>query len=171
MFHKRTGTYSVEAYLEKAYPELGIIGTERSLLNLSRLCRVGTKEERGPVPMSRFLAVCRVLLRKHKMAKDAKGIISYSDPDTRYNARGHNGGLYKASGFMHLGQTAPEMHVVDKNGIIRHRRVAYKFMKSRNAQAERKGLSIPFPTLAAAREHLGFKPLKTPPRDRWFLAL
>lgn len=160
------GNYSIEGYLERHYPELGIVGSRRSVLHLQRLCRVGSREDKGPIPLSQFLAACRRLIRRHSIGKEARGIISYSDP-----SRGHSGGIYRAAGFRHLGTTASEMHVIDENGVIRHRRVAYKFMKSRNSQAERKGKPIPFPTLAAARKHLGFEPHKTSPRDRWFLAL
>ena len=45
-----------------------------------------------------------------------KFVVSFSDP-----ANGHNGGIYKAANFKHLGKSNAEWHVVDKNGVLRHR--------------------------------------------------
>lgn len=81
-------------------------------------------------------------------------IVSFSDPNY-----GHNGGIYKAANFQHLGKTNPENHAIDSDGIIRHRRYYYRY-------ARRKGI-----TVSQAREELGLKLIKTVPKDRWFIQI
>jgi hypothetical protein len=153
--------FSVAAFIAKTFPELGL-SPDDELWHLQRLCRVGEKDEKGPIPLTQFLAFCHRELRK----KGVRAVISYSDP-----ANSHHGGIYRAANFRYLGQTAAEWHVIDKQGIIRHRRVAYKFMQRENARARAAGVPAPPLTLADARGMLGFTRHQTSPRDRWFLDL
>lgn len=119
-----------------------------NLLELKRLCRREPREEK--YYLSNFLSKCHKLLR----VKNYKYIVSFSDP-----MHGHSGGIYKASNFKHLGVTNAEYHVIDKDGVVRHRRYPYRY-------AERNGCSI-----QEARDILGLERFKTEPKDRWFLKI
>lgn len=121
---------------------------KETLLELKRLCRREPKMQ--GVQLTQFLAAC------HKMLKSDGFlfIVSFSDP-----AHNHNGGIYKAANFTHLGKTNAETHAIDKDGTIRHRRYYFRY-------ARRKDISV-----AQAREELGLKLVKTLPKDRWFLPL
>jgi len=134
-----------ESYLTRV---TGLTVTLKNLVELKRLARSSPKEK---YPMTRFMSSCHRVLRDENRVRY---VISFSDPD-----QGHTGTLYKAANYIHIGKTKAEMHVVDKDGVRRHRRVAYRL-------AKRKDISI-----AAARDELGFTCIKTSPRDRWFLPL
>tara|TARA_Y100000310_G_scaffold123300_1_gene122076 strand:+ start:78 stop:650 length:573 start_codon:yes stop_codon:yes gene_type:complete len=118
--------------------------TKDNLIELKRLCRREPRVEEWP--LSSFLSKC------HKQLSNLgfRYVVSFSDP-----AHGHNGGIYKASSFDHLGQTQAEWHLEDVDGGFHHRRYAYRY-------AQRKGV-----TLAEARKILGLTRVKTPPKDRW----
>lgn len=118
------------------------------LLELRRLCRREPKRE--DMPLTQFLAQCHKLLRQ----TGYKYVVSFSDP-----AYGHTGGLYKAANFEHLGVTASERHVMDSEGNVRHRRLAFR-------HARRNGCSI-----QESRDALGLRVIVTPPKDRWFIDL
>jgi hypothetical protein len=122
--------------------------TNDNLLELKRLCRVEPKNNK--YPLTRFLSLCHKELRK----QGYKYIVSFSDPE--YN---HNGGIYKAANFTHLGKTDPMYHVIDSDGIKRHRRYPYKYSKRHNC------------TIQEARDILGLKIHKTLPKDRWFIKI
>jgi hypothetical protein len=122
--------------------------TNDNLLELKRLCRIEPKNEK--LQLSEFLSKCHKELKK----RGYKYIVAFSDP-----MYGHNGGIYKASNFIHMGKTNAEYHVIDKDGNIRHRRYPFRY-------AERHGCSI-----QEAREILGLKRIKTPPKDRWFIKI
>jgi len=122
--------------------------TNEELLELKRLCRIEPKLKE--LPLTAFLSRCHKLLNK----QGYKYIVSFSDP-----MYGHNGGIYKAANFTHLGVTNPEYHVVDNEGNIRHRRYYFRY-------ARRKDISV-----AQARIDLGLERIKTQPKDRWFIAL
>jgi len=142
--------------------------SKTNLLELKRLCR--TEPRRGP--LTQFLALCHQTLRE----RGFRFVVAFSDPlfnpfrkkigNTPYDS----GGIYKAANFQYLGKTAPERHVIDRAGGLHHRRVAYRFMKRTNAQREvasrRKLMTLP-----QARKVLGFTPIITMPKDRWFIDL
>ena len=100
--------------------------------------------------LTRFLKLCHDLLR----ADGIRFIVSFSDP-----AQGHTGGIYKAANFTHLGKTEAEIHCIDSNGDLQHRRTAYRYSRRHNVST------------SEARQALGFTPVKTLEKDRWFLAL
>ena len=81
-------------------------------------------------------------------------IVSFSDP-----SKGHEGCIYKAANFAHIGFTQKEYHDVDAQGKQFHRRKAYRHAKY---------YGIP---IAEARKKLGLRSVPTPQRKRWFLAL
>jgi hypothetical protein len=123
--------------------------TSGNLIELRRLCRV--EPPRDDAPLTRFLAIChRILRRDHGI----RFVVSFSDP-----AHGHNGGIYKASNFEHLGKTDGERHVIDGKGRLRSRRMV-------RHHAKRSGT-----TQAEARARLGLKVQRTVKRDRWFIDL
>ena len=132
----------IYGFLER---EHGILTGQGRLLELRRLARVEPKRE---MYLSRFLSKCHKELKK----SGYEYVISYSDPEY-----GHNGGIYKASNFAHIGKTNPEWHLVDECGGIHHRRVAHRY-------AERRGVSI-----GDARHALGLERIKRKPKDRWLL--
>jgi len=132
------------AYLARV---TGLSVRKSNLMELKRLCRI---EPPMSLPLTKFLRICHLLLRR----QGVNFVVSFSDP-----AYGHNGRIYKAANFKHLGKSNAEWHVVDKNGVLRHRRYPYKY-------ARRKGI-----TLEQARQELGLKRVKTVQKDRWFLAL
>ena len=121
--------------------------TNDVLLELKRLCRIEPKQD---IPLTRFLSLCHKKLKK----MGYKFIVSFSDPEEN-----HNGGIYKAANFTHMGKTNPEMHLLDENGKKRHRRYAYRY-------ARRKGIHI-----AQAREELNLVRIKTSPKDRWLIRI
>lgn len=128
--------------------ESGLEVTNDNLVELKRLCRI---EPNNPeIPLTKFLSVCHKQLK----ADGIKFIVSFSDPE-----HGHTGGIYKASNFFHFGTTQEEMHVIDANGVQRHRRYAYRYSKRNNISIEE------------ARTLLGLVPKKTLAKDRWFLPL
>lgn len=122
--------------------------TKANLLELKRLCR--TEPRRDGYPLTAFLSKCHGILKRMGYGY----VVSFSDPNY-----GHNGGIYKAANFRHLGQTNPEYHIVDADGNPRHRRYPYRY-------ARRKGISI-----KEAREELGLSRVRTVPKDRWLFEL
>lgn len=120
-----------------------------SLVELKRLCRSEPRHEK--YQLTHFLSRCHKLL---KSIYNIRHVISFSDPGFK-----HNGGIYIASNFKHIGQTGTEMHVVDKDGNPVHRRVAYRYSRRYGC------------TIGEARDILGFTPIKTPRKDRWYLSI
>ena len=108
------------------------------------MCRT---EPRKKYPLSRFISITAKWAKK-EMWYDM--IVAFADPE-----QGHEGTVYKASGFEYRGTTNPEFHLKDKDGTIRHRRYAYRY-------ARRKGISID-----DARKELGVVRVKTLPKHRW----
>lgn len=121
--------------------------TNPDVLELKRLCRVEPKQD---VYLSQFISGCHKLLKLNSV----KVIVSFSDP-----YHNHTGGIYRASNFTHIGTTKEEMHCIDSEGSIIHRRIAYRLSK-------RKGISI-----SEARASLGLVPHKTLAKDRWAIIL
>jgi hypothetical protein len=132
------------AYLARV---TGLPVKKGNLMELKRLCRI---EPPMDLALTKFLRICHILLRK----QGVEFVVSYSDP-----AHNHTGGIYKAANFKHLGKSAAEWHVVDKNGVLRHRLYAYRY-------ARRNGIP-----LVQARHELGLERVKTVQKDRWFLTL
>jgi len=126
----------------------GLPVTTGALVELKRLCRSEPKQD--GFPLTSFLAECHRQLVK----LGYEYVVSFSDPEW-----GHDGGVYKAANFVHLGQTNPEYHLVDVEGVVRHRRYAFRYARRHD---------VP---LAQAREELGVQRIKTRPKDRWFLPI
>lgn len=122
--------------------------TNDNLVELKRLARSEPKLQGAY--LTKFISKCHKALRR----KGIRHVISFSDP-----AHGHDGGIYKAASFQHLGTTNAEWHLQDAEGNIHHRRLAYRY-------AKRNGVSTP-----QAREELGVTRVKTPPKDRWYKKL
>lgn len=119
------------------------LGVER-VVEIKRMCRV---EPRGSFPLSRLISITR---RWAKKELPYEAIVAFADPE-----QGHEGTVYKASGFAYCGTTNPEWHLVDSCGNKRHRRYAYRF-------ARRNKIHV-----AEAREQLGLERVKTAPKHRW----
>ena len=175
-----------QAWLDKPPKNMNIEGLTVGPVNcleLKRLCRQGDKGS-AKIPLTRFLAMCHRILKREK---GISFIVSYSDPgelkavsvdgqwqinaptpktDATGIVKQDTGHLYRAANFQHLGKTAPEAHTVDENGVIFHRRTAYKAMKRWNANNPDNPKS-----LEEVRKELGRVPILSPPKDRWFIAL
>lgn len=122
-----------------------------NMLELRRLCR---REPRDGHQLTWFLARCHKMLKKQGI----KYIVSFSDP-----MHNHNGGIYKAANFTHLGKTQAATHNINEAGEIVHRRIPYHHKR---AQGYPDGVGMEM-----ARNDLGLKKYTTPPKDRWFLQI
>ena len=116
----------------------------RSVVEIKRMCRT---EPRRNYQLSRLISITA---KKMKHIMDFDAIVAFADPE-----QGHEGIVYKAGGFTHEGMTNPEWHLVDKDGVVRHRRFAYR-------HARRNGC-----TIAESRNVLGVERIKTEPKHRW----
>ena len=125
--------------------------TLENMVELRRLCR---SEPKLDIPLTWFLARCHRLLK----TMGYRYVVSFSDP-----MHGHNGGIYKAANFTHLGQTQATIHNINEEGEIIHRRIPYHH-KRRMGYPDGEGMEM-------ARKDLGLTKYKTPPKDRWFLKL
>ena len=126
----------------------GLNVLNNNMLELKRLCRIEPRNDL--LPLTAFISRCHKLLKKDGY----RHIVSFSDP-----MHGHDGGIYKASNFIHLGKTNAENHAIDKDGVIRHRRFYYRHAKRHNL------------SMAEARLALGLKLVKTEKKDRWFISI
>ena len=115
-----------------------------SVVEIKRMCRREPKER---FELSRLIGLTSRWLKK-SFAFDA--IVAFADPE-----QGHEGTVYKASGFKHEGMTNPEWHLIDKEGNVRHRKYAFRM-------ARRNGISV-----QDARVRLGVSRIKTAPKHRW----
>jgi hypothetical protein len=118
----------------------------KSVLEIKRMCR---SEPRLAYPLSRFIAIS---LRFVLKIFPAECIVAFADPQ-----HGHEGTVYKASGFTRHGLTNAEWHLVGPDGEVRHRRFAFR-------HARRNGIS-----LDESRKALGLERVKTVPKIRWVL--
>lgn len=117
------------------------------VLEIKRMCR--SEPPLPGFPLSRLIALTtRFICRDHPPAPQC--IVAFADPE-----HGHEGTVYKATGFTRHGETNPEWHVVGTDGVKRHRRYAYRYSR-------RKGCSI-----AEARMALGLTRVQTLPKIRW----
>lgn len=138
------GLYAVIVYGIGVNPyQAKFLGVER-VIEIKRMART---EPRLPYPLSRFIAITSRMVGK-EFPYDC--IVAFADPE-----HGHEGTVYKASGFTLHGTTNAEWHLVDAFGEVRHRRYAFR-------HARRNGLSV-----AESREHLGLARVKTKPKYRW----
>lgn len=134
--------YAVIVYGNGVNPyQQKFLGVE-SYVELKRLCRTEPKKD---YQLSRFI---------RKTLPPVQAVVAFADPE-----HGHHGGIYKATGFKHEGNTQSEMHVVDRDGKQLHRRVAYRASKRWGC------------TIGEARERLELTPVKTLPKHRWVLRL
>jgi hypothetical protein len=151
-----------------------------NLLNLTRLCRKGEKGE-ADIAMTRFLSLCH-----RALAEDGfKYVVSYADPAeggasavVAVSSKPWSCGfIYAAANFKYLGKTDQLWHVVNRDGNIVHRRVAYRFKNRHNAKLTNAPLLPGLingrgeMTMKEARELLGLTPIRTPSKERWFLVL
>lgn len=148
LFEGETDLHAVIVYGIGVNPyQARFLGVER-VLEIKRMCR--SEPPRG-YQLSRFIAITlRFIRREH----DPQCIVAFADPE-----QGHEGTVYKASGFERHGMTNAEWHVIDKNGVKRHRRYAYRY-------AKRNGC-----TIAQARDMLGLTRIQTLPKIRWIKRL
>jgi hypothetical protein len=112
-----------EAYLKR---ETGLEVARANLFELKRLARKGERGE-SKISLTKFLAIChRALKKEHGI----RFIYSFSDPE-----HSHDGTIYKAANFIHMGETQEERHYKDSSGKDIHRRVPYRWMQRRNIKA------------------------------------
>ena len=119
------------------------LGVER-VLEIKRMCR---SEPPLNYPLSRFIALTAKMAAK-EYPYDC--LIAFADPE-----QGHEGTVYKASGFKLHGMTNAEWHLEDENGEKRHRRFAFR-------HARRNGK-----TVAESRDELKLKRVQTAAKYRW----
>lgn len=117
-----------------------------SVIEIKRMCR---SEPKKPYELSRFI---RLSMSMAKKQMSFQAVVAFADPE-----QGHEGTVYKATGFTHEGYTNPEWHLVGDDGEKRHRRYAFRM-------ARRNGISV-----AEARHRLGMKRIKTEPKHRWVI--
>ena len=115
------------------------------VLEIKRMCRIEPPD--ASFPLSKFIAIASRMVRK-EFPFDC--LYAFADPE-----QGHEGTVYKASGFKLHGMTNPEWHVVGADGIQRHRRFAFR-------HARRHGI-----TIGEARDLLSLKRVQTKPKYRW----
>jgi hypothetical protein len=82
-------------------------------------------------------------------------IVSYSDAD--FNP---HGGVYKASGFVQVGETKVGYDLLNDKGFKTSRRNLLHWRKAHGN-----------PSISEACSMLGWTEVKTPPKKRWFMAL
>lgn len=120
------------------------LGVNR-VLEIKRMCRIEPPNKNHP--LSRFIAIASRLVKK-EFPFDC--LYAFADPE-----QGHEGTVYRASGFKLHGMTNPEWHLVGKDGIQRHRRFAFR-------HARRNGI-----TIAQSRNVLELTRVQTKPKYRW----
>jgi hypothetical protein len=128
--------------------QAGFLGVEK-VVEIKRMCR--SEPRFDEFPLSKLISISLKMLLKEG---SFDCVVAFADPE-----QGHEGIVYKASGFQLHGMTNPEWHLEDKDGLRFHRRVAYR-------HARRNGCSI-----GESRAILGFKRAKTLPKYRWIRVL
>lgn len=142
---KRDGIlYAVIVYGTGVNPYQARFLGVKNCIEIKRMCRI---EPRGDYPLSRFINLTTKMLKKQMVFQ---AIVAFADPE-----HGHEGTVYKASGYEHKGMSNAEWHLEDENGNKRHRRFAFRM-------ARRNGISV-----ADAREQLNVKRVQTAPKHRW----
>jgi hypothetical protein len=123
---------------------------QAQFLNVKRVIeikRLARSEPKLEYPMSRFISVTSKMVRK-EFPYDC--IIAFADPD-----QGHEGTVYKASGFTLHGMTNAEWHLEDSSGEKRHRRFAFRHARRNNQ------------SVGESRDELGVTRVQTKPKYRW----
>lgn len=120
----------------------------KSVIEIKRMCR---SEPKQPYELSKFI---RTTMKMARQQMEFQAVVAFADPE-----QGHEGTVYKATGFSHEGYTNPEWHLIGDDGEKRHRRYAFRL-------ARRRGI-----TISEARESLGMKRVQTLPKHRWVLRL
>jgi len=101
----------------------GLPVRKNNLYELKRLARKG-EVGRSRISLTRLLAIChRLLAKEHGI----RFIYSFSDP-----MHSHDGTIYRAANFIHLGKTKAETHFTDLDGRVVHRRVPYRYTQNHN---------------------------------------
>ena len=80
---------------------------------MAELARIALKAHVTPV--SRLIAIAIRMLRKQ--SPGLRALVSYADPH-----QGHHGGIYQASGWMYVGQSAAAREYIGPDGIPVHER-------------------------------------------------
>lgn len=120
------------------------LGVE-SVIEIKRMCR---REPRLDFyPLSRFIALTSKMVRR-VLPYDC--IVAFADPE-----HGHEGTVYRASGFRLHGTTNAEWHVEDGDGNRRHRRLAFRHSRREHC------------TVAESRSILGLRRVQTKPKMRF----
>ncbi len=119
-----------------------------NVIEIKRLCR---SEPRLNYQLSRFIRITARMVAK-EMQYDC--IVAFADPEY-----GHEGIVYKASGFLLEGRTNAEWHTVDNEGTVRHRRYAFRYARRNNISIE------------DARKQLGLSRQQTKAKYRWVLRI
>tara|TARA_R110000737_G_scaffold155825_2_gene184660 strand:+ start:5011 stop:5649 length:639 start_codon:yes stop_codon:yes gene_type:complete len=123
------------------------LGCDR-VMEIKRMCR---SEPKASFPLSRLISITiKWLKKKHQFDM----LVAFADPE-----QGHEGTVYKASGFEYRGETNAEWHLQDKDGNIRHRRLAFRHARRNNI------------TVQESRDILGLVRVKTSPKHRWCRAV
>jgi hypothetical protein len=118
----------------------------KQVVEIKRMCRSEPKQD---YELSRFIRLTmRMLAREYP--HDC--VIAFADP-----MHGHEGIVYKASGFKLEGMTNPEWHLQDSQGEIRHRRFAFRYARRNKVDIQ------------TARQKLGVLRIRTEPKFRWVL--
>jgi hypothetical protein len=146
----------------------GLPVTKRNMVELKRICREGEKGA-AVIPMTAFMSSCHDALWRHGFGLHTGGpkrfVISYSDP-----AHSHDGTLYRAANFKHLGKVPPQRQFKDASGKFVHARKPHNRMTRWNEHHPDLTDLCPMNTSDAVYE-MGLKPFRTVPKDRWFLDL
>ena len=145
---KENALYAVIVYGTGVNPFQARFLGVNSIVEIKRMCRREPKEN---YELSRFIRLTMKMAAKQTVFN---AVVAFADPE-----QGHEGTVYKATGFKHEGMTNAEWHSIDEEGEVRHRRFAFRM-------ARRNGI-----TIAKARQDLGLKPIKTAPKHRWVLRL
>ncbi len=139
------GLYAVIVYGIGVNPYQAKFLGVSNVLEIKRLCR---REPPNPkYQLSRFIAISS---RCAASECPCDCIVAFADPE-----QGHEGTVYRASGFQFHGITGAEWHLSDSNGNKRHRRFAFR-------HARRNNMSI-----SESRTELGLVRVKTQPKYRW----
>jgi hypothetical protein len=117
----------------------------KTVLEIKRMCR--REPPLYEYPLSRFISISSKMVAK-EYPYDC--LVAFADPEY-----GHEGIVYKASGFTLHGKTNAEWHLENEDGERRHRRFAFRY-------ARRAGK-----TIAESRAELGLRRVKTAPKYRW----
>jgi hypothetical protein len=146
----------------------GLPVTKRNMVELTRVCREGEKGA-ALIPMSAFMARCHNALWWHgfglQTGDPKRFVVSYSDP-----AYSHDGKLYRAANFRHMGKVPPQSHFKDLAGNAVHKRRPHNRMTRWNEHHPDLMDLCPM-NIRDAVYKMCLTPFRTVPKDRWLLDL